>query len=326
MLFPVIFSKTGNYGQYVNWLHVIVCTGIDNACYVLSTLKGHRVQSRSHRVPPVWIATESSIYGEVIPLFPAVGPTKVWVATDSKGAAAELGNEQLYRRRRRFFERSKHLVKVLMQNESTQKKVHYLMLVMRKYMEIVQKQIADLTVKYILCFLVKKVLDYIKGDLVPTLLELSNFASLTDDCEEDFRLKEEMEAACRFIRILQWDIGEVVVEHICRFFIGASHQFCIVKNRLLRWFDASPGGLLRAFQDSLPKETDKMTSVDFYTLAYLDGKGALPEQDLTFDDYVLVDTDIAVWGALSDAEIVTLDHNNTESDEDESEELTPVTL
>ncbi|GFV66224.1 tigger transposable element-derived protein 6 [Trichonephila clavipes] len=53
---------------------------------------------------------------------------------------------------------------------------------------------------------------------------------------------------------------------------------------------------------------------------------ALPEQDLTFDDYVLVYTDIAVWGALSDAEIVALDHNNIESDEDESEELTPVTL
>ncbi|GFW21089.1 tigger transposable element-derived protein 6 [Trichonephila clavipes] len=53
---------------------------------------------------------------------------------------------------------------------------------------------------------------------------------------------------------------------------------------------------------------------------------ALLEQDLTFDDYVLVDTDIAVWGALSDAEIVALGHNNTERDEDESEELTPVTL
>ncbi|GFV58015.1 uncharacterized protein TNCV_2573111 [Trichonephila clavipes] len=51
---------------------------------------------------------------------------------------------------------------------------------------------------------------------------------------------------------------------------------------------------------------------------------ALPEQDLTFDDYV--DTDIAVWRALSDAEIMALDHNNTESDEDESEELTPLTL
>ncbi|GFS72167.1 hypothetical protein TNCV_3646951 [Trichonephila clavipes] len=200
-----------------------------------------------------------------------------------------------------------------------------------------------------------KVLDYIKVDLVPTLLELSNFASLTDDCEEDFRLKEEMEAACRFIRILQWDIGEVVVEHICRFFIGASHQFCIVKNRLLRWFDASPGGLLRGFQDSLHKETDKMTSrllhlsllgwkgrkickksgflspnlVDVdYTLTEFNAEPslweALPEQDLTFDDYVLVDTDIAVWGALSDAEIGALDHNNTESDEEESEELTPV--
>ncbi|GFS85661.1 tigger transposable element-derived protein 6 [Trichonephila clavipes] len=53
---------------------------------------------------------------------------------------------------------------------------------------------------------------------------------------------------------------------------------------------------------------------------------ALPKQDLTFDDYVLVDTVIAVWGALSGAEIVALDHNNTESDEEESEELTPVTL
>ncbi|GFX11738.1 uncharacterized protein TNCV_4340831 [Trichonephila clavipes] len=52
----------------------------------------------------------------------------------------------------------------------------------------------------------------------------------------------------------------------------------------------------------------------------------LPEQDMTFDDYVLVDTDIAVWGALSDAEIVALDHNNTESDDGDSEELTPLTL
>ncbi|GFW09361.1 uncharacterized protein TNCV_2066201 [Trichonephila clavipes] len=52
---------------------------------------------------------------------------------------------------------------------------------------------------------------------------------------------------------------------------------------------------------------------------------ALPKQDLMFDDYVLVVTDIA-WGAVSDAEIAALDHNNTESDEEESEELTPVTL
>ncbi|GFX17270.1 tigger transposable element-derived protein 6 [Trichonephila clavipes] len=53
---------------------------------------------------------------------------------------------------------------------------------------------------------------------------------------------------------------------------------------------------------------------------------ALPEQDVTFDDYVLVETGISVWRALSDAEIVALEHNNTEKDEDELEELTPVTL
>ncbi|GFU94867.1 zinc finger MYND domain-containing protein 11 [Trichonephila clavipes] len=53
---------------------------------------------------------------------------------------------------------------------------------------------------------------------------------------------------------------------------------------------------------------------------------AFPEQDLMFDDYVLVGTDIAVWGALTDAEIMDLDHNNTISDEDELEELTPVAL
>ncbi|GFT96852.1 hypothetical protein TNCV_2123171 [Trichonephila clavipes] len=53
---------------------------------------------------------------------------------------------------------------------------------------------------------------------------------------------------------------------------------------------------------------------------------ALPEQDLMLDDYKLVDTDIAVWGALFDVEIVALDHNNTESDEDELEELTLATV
>ncbi|GFT15624.1 uncharacterized protein TNCV_4985561 [Trichonephila clavipes] len=68
------------------------------------------------------------------------------------------------------------------------------------------------------------------------------------------------------------------------------------------------------------KVSGESSSVD------INGCSTLPEQDLTFDDYVLVDTGIAVWGALSDAKIVTLDHNNTESVEDESEELTPVTL
>lgn len=136
------------------------------------------------------------------PVVPAVGPSKVWDATaaskkDEDGITLlDVENST----GDGLSEKSKHLVRVLMQNESTQKKVQYLMLVMTKYMEIVQKQMADLTVKYILCFLVKKVLDYMKIDLMPTLLELSNFSSLTDDCEEDFRLKEEMEAACACLK------------------------------------------------------------------------------------------------------------------------------
>ncbi|GFT77106.1 hypothetical protein TNCV_1099781 [Trichonephila clavipes] len=40
------------------------------------------------------------------------------------------------------------------------------------------------------------------------------------------------------------------------------------------------------------------------------------------DNYVQVDTTITIWRALS----VALDHNNSESDEDESEKLTPITL
>ncbi|GFY24810.1 hypothetical protein TNCV_2690011 [Trichonephila clavipes] len=39
-----------------------------------------------------------------------------------------------------------------------------------------------------------------------------------------------------------------------------------------------------------------------------------------------VDTDIVVWEILSEGEIMALDHNKTERDQDESEELTPITL
>ncbi|GFX55887.1 hypothetical protein TNCV_1427491 [Trichonephila clavipes] len=51
------------------------------------------------------------------------------------------------------------------------------------------------------------------------------------------------------------------------------------------------------------------TLIEFYAEPSL--WETLPEQDLTFEEYVLVDTDIAVWGALSDAEIVALEQNNT---------------
>ncbi|GIY56979.1 dynamin-1, partial [Caerostris extrusa] len=110
------------------------------------------------------------------PVVPAVGPEKVWQAAMSgteevstSGALTEDGAGD------GLNSKTKHLVNILMQNESTKKKVQYLTLVMTKYMEIIHKQISDLTIKYILCFMVKKVLDYIRESLVPTLLGLPNF-------------------------------------------------------------------------------------------------------------------------------------------------------
>ncbi|GFU58982.1 dynamin-2 [Trichonephila clavipes] len=134
---PTVLSRLNSFYSLLvvdEWYYpkVIVCTGIDNACYVLSTLKGHRGKG-----PGPTSACD--------PVVPAVGPTKIWIATDSsKGAAAEL--EMNNSTGDGLSERSKHFLNILMQNESTQKNVHYLMLVMTKYMEIVQKQIADLTV------------------------------------------------------------------------------------------------------------------------------------------------------------------------------------
>ncbi|KAF8771657.1 Dynamin-1 like protein [Argiope bruennichi] len=139
----------------------------------------------------------------VTPLVPPVGPSKVWQTvpptdesppdeTSENVTPKDINNgigDGLQGR-------SNNLKDILMANDSTQKKVQYLMLLITKYLEIVQKQISDVAIKYILCFLVKKVLEYIKTDLIPTLLEAANFTSLTEDCEEDFRMKEEMETAC----------------------------------------------------------------------------------------------------------------------------------
>ncbi|GIY20711.1 dynamin, partial [Caerostris extrusa] len=142
------------------------------------------------------------------PLVPAIGPTKMWqtttqtspppdsdpadpdsTASDSASPSAGPAPSSLEKDIHNGLgdglnSKAKDLVQVLMNNGHMQKKVQYLMLVMTKYMEIIQKQITDLTIKYILCFLVRKVLDYIKIDLVPTLLDSANFSSLSEDCEE----------------------------------------------------------------------------------------------------------------------------------------------
>ncbi|GFU30043.1 dynamin-1 [Nephila pilipes] len=112
---------------------------------------------------------------------PAIGPTKVWQDSDSSDSNEEedtsLPDDTVNGVGDGFDLRAQHLVKILMRNDSTQKKVKYLSLVMKKYLDIVHKQISDLTIKYILCFLIKK-------------------KSLMNDCDEDFRLKEEMQINC----------------------------------------------------------------------------------------------------------------------------------
>ncbi|GFT03604.1 hypothetical protein TNCV_3135751 [Trichonephila clavipes] len=87
------------------------------------------------------------------------------------------------------------------------------------------------------------------------------------------------------------------------------------------------GSLLKEKAKAFAKESGiEFSASERWLTNFKKRKGYSSEQDLTFDDYVLVDTVIAVWGALSDAKIVALDQINTESDEDEYEVLTPVTL
>ncbi|KAG8177308.1 hypothetical protein JTE90_018334 [Oedothorax gibbosus] len=54
--------------------------------------------------------------------------------------------------------------------------------------------------KYICYFLIGKVLDFIKLELVPGLQVSGNLNALTEDCEDDFQLKEEMETKCRVFK------------------------------------------------------------------------------------------------------------------------------
>ncbi|XP_042905329.2 dynamin-1 [Parasteatoda tepidariorum] len=92
------------------------------------------------------------------------------------------------------------LVAALKANESNQKNVHYASALLMKNLEPVQKQMEDVAMKYIIYNLVKKVLDFIKKDLLTTLLESTNFSKLIQDCEADFCWKEQTETTCRILQ------------------------------------------------------------------------------------------------------------------------------
>ncbi|XP_035212007.1 dynamin-1-like isoform X2 [Stegodyphus dumicola] len=94
------------------------------------------------------------------PVKPVAEPVKIW---DSAGKVENCTTA--------------NLTSKLMENESIQQKVQYITIIIMKYLEIVQKQVSDTAIKYIVFFLIKKVLDFIKKELVPTLVDSGHMIS-----------------------------------------------------------------------------------------------------------------------------------------------------
>ncbi|CAL1267493.1 unnamed protein product [Larinioides sclopetarius] len=61
-----------------------------------------------------------------------------------------------------------------------------------EYIHLVQKQLADTTLKYINCFLVNQVFDFIKTDLMIKLLNSPNKDSILEECEQEFQRRNEL--------------------------------------------------------------------------------------------------------------------------------------
>lgn len=120
------------------------------------------------------------------PVAPPAGPVKIWADSAVK---KEQNQDELIT-----------FKKMLQMNEQMQKQVHYVTALVIKYLEIVQKQITDIAIKYIAYFLVKKVLDCIRYNLVTIILDSSNISSITEDCEDDIKRKEELEATCNILQ------------------------------------------------------------------------------------------------------------------------------
>ncbi|XP_055936442.1 dynamin-like [Argiope bruennichi] len=68
--------------------------------------------------------------------------------------------------------------------------------IVTEYIRLVQKQIADTTLKYINCFLVHQVFDFIKTELMIKLLNSSNKDSILEECEQEFQRRNELLDLC----------------------------------------------------------------------------------------------------------------------------------
>ncbi|XP_054718564.1 dynamin-1-like [Uloborus diversus] len=93
------------------------------------------------------------------------------------------------------------LLKNLKASPRFQHDVAYVKGLIMKYLKIIHKQVGDTTIKYIAYFLIHKVMEFTRKDLIPTLVESANIASLTEDCDEDFQRKERVESTCAYLEL-----------------------------------------------------------------------------------------------------------------------------
>ncbi|GFQ66180.1 GED domain-containing protein [Trichonephila clavata] len=80
----------------------------------------------------------------------------------------------------------------MMGNDNAKKNSQTLSDMIEKYILLVQKQIADTTYKYINVFLVHRVCDFIRKDLIINLMNFSGKDVIMQECEQEFERRNEM--------------------------------------------------------------------------------------------------------------------------------------
>ncbi|KAG8178009.1 hypothetical protein JTE90_004489, partial [Oedothorax gibbosus] len=120
-------------------------------------------------------------------------PVKIWKAF---GELNKDGEEEIANSDVDLSTSAEYISDQLVKNTPAKGNSKILSEIVVEYMQIIQKQIVDVTIKYIMCFLVKKVSEFVKTSLLVKLLSSDNLKSLMEECERDFSIREEMVATC----------------------------------------------------------------------------------------------------------------------------------
>ncbi|GFY48912.1 dynamin-2 [Trichonephila inaurata madagascariensis] len=91
---------------------------------------------------------------------------------------------------------SKFISVKMKENENAKGNSQILSDMIEKYISLVQKQIADTTYKYINVFLVHKVSDFIRKELIINLMNFSGKDIIMQECEQEFQRRNEMLDLC----------------------------------------------------------------------------------------------------------------------------------